>query len=119
MARAELAERELEEHAGLAEAGGRLEEHERVFFEGGGEPGPGGFLAGAQRGEGRTETQAAEPRAGAEAQVQELGDALELCAEKGIIGRREWNGLGESAGGFDEDEFRPQAERAIGASFQR
>ena len=108
MAGAKLAEGELEQHAGLAEARRRLEEHEGLPLELGGELGPGRFLAGAQGGKRRMEAQAAQALAGAEPQVQEFGHALELRAEKALVGGGERDGLGEPAAGLDEHEFAPK-----------
>ncbi len=83
---AQLAEGELEEHAGLAETGRRLEEHERVLFERCGQLDLRCLLAGTQHGEGVTGSGGhTQPLAGAEAEVEELGDALELRAEERVI----------------------------------
>ena len=112
MAGAELAEGEFEEDAGFAEAGGGFEEDERVAFEGRGEIALRRFLAGARGGEGRPEPEVAEAFAGAEAEVEELGDAFELGAEEGVVGGGERDGLREAGLGFDKDELR--AERGEG-----
>ena len=112
MAGAQLAEGELEEDSGFAEAGRRLEEHQRMLFERGGQLDLGRLLAGAQDGEGRMETEVPQAFPGAQAEIEELGDALELDPENRLVGGRERDGLGESALSLDEHQFR--AERGIG-----
>ncbi|MCX6956343.1 MAG: hypothetical protein NTV51_29770 [Verrucomicrobia bacterium] len=108
VAGAELAEGEFEEDAGLAEAGGGLEQDEGVAFEGRGEVALRRLLAGTGCLERRAEAQAAQALAGAEAEIEKLGDALELAAEKGVVGGGEGDRLGEAAGGLDEDELRAE-----------
>ena len=103
---AELVEGELEENAGLAEAGRSLEEDEGLALEERGEFGAGGFLAGARGRKGRAEAQVAQALAGAEAQIEELGDTFELGAEEALIGRRERHRLHEARASLDENEFR-------------
>ena len=94
VAGAELVEGEFEEDAGFAEAGGGFEEEERVAFEGGEEVAAGGFLTRTWRREGGAEAEAAEARAGAEAEVEKLGEALELGADESVVGGRECEALG-------------------------
>eukprot|EP01035_Chromulina_nebulosa_P001576 gene1575-2109_t len=96
VAGAELLEGELEEDAGFAEAGGRFEEDERVAFEGGDEVAARGLLAGAGGGEGGAKAEAAEARAGARAEFEKFGEALELGADEGIVGRSEREGLSKA-----------------------
>jgi hypothetical protein len=117
VAGAELAEGELEQDAGLAEAGRRLEEHRGRAFERGGEFGGGGFLAGARRGEGGAVAEMAEPFAGAEAEMEKLGDALELDLDERVVGRRERERLREARAGFDEDEFGAAPRAAVRRGF--
>ena len=82
MAGLELAEGELEQHAGLAEAGGGLEEHDRMLLECGGEFRARFLLAGSQFGERGPEAEVAETLAGRPAQVEELDDPLQLHADR-------------------------------------
>ena len=102
MAGAELAERELEEHAGLAETSRRLEEHERPALEERGELGLRRLLPGARRGESGAVVQAPQAFARAQAQLEERGDVLELAAEEAVVRRRECHGLRQAAAGLDE-----------------
>ena len=105
MTGAELTECKLQQHAGLAETGRRLEKHERIFFEGGGQLGLRGFLAGTRSREGRPVAEAAQARAGALAQIEELGDAFELSAEERVVGGGERDGLREAAPDLDKNQF--------------
>ncbi len=109
VAGAELAERELEQHAGFAEAGGGFEEDERVALKEGGEFSLRGFLAGSRRGERGPETQAAQALARAKAEFEEFDDALELCAEERVVSRRERYRLGEAALCFYETQLRAES----------
>ena len=106
---AELAQGEFEEDAGFAETGRGFEEDRGVALEGGGEFGGGGFLAGTRRGEGGTVMELAEPRAGAEAEVEKFGEPLELNADEIFVGRIERESLREAGTGFDEDELGAQS----------
>ena len=107
----ELAKGEFEEDAGFSEAGGSFEKNEWVAFEGRGEVALSGFLAGTRGREGGTKTKATEALAGAQTEVEEFSNSLELGAEQGVVGERERDSLGEPAGGFDEEELG--AERGL------
>ena len=115
VAGAKLAEGEFEEDARLAEAGGGFEEDERVAFEERGELGLGGFLAGARGGESGTETKAAKAFAGAEAEVEEVGEAIELGAEERLVGGSKGDGLDDAGADFDEDELRAEGCGGVGS----
>jgi hypothetical protein len=95
VAGAELAKGEFKEHAGFAEAGGGFEEDRGVALEGGGQFGGGGLLAGARCGERWPVCEMPKAFAGAETEVEKLGDALEFDAKEVFIGGAEREGLSQ------------------------
>lgn len=94
-----------EEGAGFAEAGGGGEEEAGGLVEGVGEVGLDGFLAGAGGGERRVPDEGAEAVAGLAAVIEEGDDLVEAGIDEGVVGVVEKDGLGESAGSLDQDEF--------------
>ena len=62
-------------------------------------------LALARRGERGPEPEAAQPLARPEAQVEELGDALEALGKEAFVRGAQGDRLGEAGVGLDEDEL--------------
>ena len=54
------------------------------------------------------ELQAPSALGGAEAEVEELDECVELVEDQCLVEGRERDGLGEAGAGFDEDKFGPQ-----------
>jgi hypothetical protein len=114
-ARAQGGEGGLEQHAGLAVAGGRGE-HERGGGgavrggrEGGRELGEDGFLARARRGEGGLPGEGAQAGEGGAAFLEKLGRDLEMGQGRGVVGVGEGDDLLQTGAGLDEDEFAASA----------
>ena len=105
VAGAELAERELEEYAGLAEPGRGLEADQRVATEERGELGNRALLTRSRRGEGGLETERAQAGPRAEPQLEEVGHPVQLSAEARLVRGIKWDGLKEAITCLDEHEL--------------
>ena len=114
----ELAEGALEKDPRLAKSGRRLEQDGGArAADGIAQLRCGDLLAVAKDGEGRPEPQLAQPLPPLEAQVQELGDAVQLGIEQALVGRGEADGLREPRVRLDKDQLAllaGAAQRGIG-----